>query len=123
MAAGECEQQNVYRQDEKQHRERREIAFALAMEHLDDHRTRAAEQVLEGKPETAVLARESGNEVLEDEAHRVATSVGALSAFGAELSLEFGAAVEAGRGLDFGLGFLYFGLRLGLYLVLHDCRC
>ena len=123
MAAGDCKQQDVNRQGKEQHREGRKIAFALAVEDIDNHRAWAAEEVLEGEPKASILACESSDEVLEDEAHRETTGVGTLSAFGTKLTFELGAAVEAFRGLDFGLGLsLNFSLCNGLYLVFHRNR-
>lgn len=120
-AARERKQQDVDRQGEKQHGERGEVAFALAVEDFDDHRAGTGEEVLERKPNAAVVAEDCGEKVLEDELHRETAGFGFLSALGAELAFELGAAVEAFCGVGgFAIGDLGLGLRSRLYFVFHD---
>ena len=122
-AAGERKHQNVDRQGEKQHGERGEVAFALAVEDFDDHRAWSGEEVLDGEPNAAVVAEDGGEEVLGNELHREAARVGALSALGTEISFEFLAAVEAFRGVDgIAIGDLGLGFRSGLYFVFQAVR-
>jgi len=120
-AAREREHQDVDRQCEKQHGKRGEVAFALAVEDFDNHRAGTGEEVLEREPNAAVVAEDGGEEVLEDELHRETARVGFLSALGAELAFELGAAVEAFCGVvGFAIDDLGLGLRSGLYFVFHD---
>ena len=107
-AAGKREQQDVDRQNKKQHRERGEIPFASAIENFDNHLAWAGKQVLKCKPDTAIFAQQRRLKVFPNEFQREASRLGTLSAFGAELPLELGAAVEAMGGFHF-----------GLYLVFH----
>lgn len=117
--ARDGEQQDIDRQDEKQHWERGEVASALAVEHFDHHGAGSCEQVLEGEPDTAVFAGEGSNEVLKNEAHGETSRVGTLSALRAKMSFELSAAVEALCGFAFELG---LGLCYGLYFVFHGSR-
>ncbi len=105
-------QKDVNRQGEKQHRERGEVFSAFAVENFNNHQARTGEQILEGEPNTAVLACESRYKVLENEAHRKASSLGILPTLGAEIPFELGAAVEAMGGFCLGFDF-------SLYFVLH----
>ena len=122
-AAGERKQQDVERQGEKQHGERGEVAFALAVEDFDDHRAGTGEEVLEREPNAAVVAENGGEKVLGNELHREAARVGLLPTFWAILAFELGATVEAFCGVggiaigDFGLG-----LWSGSYFVFHAVR-
>ena len=122
-AAGERKQQDVDRQGEKQHGERGEVAFALAVEDFDNHRAGTGEEAFEREPNAAVVAEDGGEKVLGNELHREAARVGLLPTFGTILAFELGAAVEAFRGVGgIAIGDLGLCLRSGLYFVFHAVR-
>jgi len=87
--------QNVKRQNHEEHRKRRDVFLAFAVEDVNNHLAGTGEQTLDSEPDAAILTQYCHDEIVNKEFRRIWSRVGTLATFRTEFALEFGAAIKA----------------------------